>query len=98
MDSKTKPNKVTYVDAGFSRFFRRSIDNPLIPVNTLSAYARTAQQYKRDINFDNQPVAGQMADVARFGQGVIVDGSEGGKISVFDESQNQVGRMGRLDD
>lgn len=50
-----------YGDAGFSRFFRRSIDNPRQQVNNLADFARLATGNTREINFDQQQVSGNMS-------------------------------------
>ncbi len=85
-----------YGDAGFSRFFRRSIDNPAVPVANLSEYARTATQQAREINFTQSAVSGAMAGVTQIGTKISLDGIEG-RISLFDDAGNEVGRIGKLD-
>lgn len=63
-----------YGDAGFSKFFRRSIDNPSTTVSTLSEYARTATGQVRNINFDQQQVTGNIGDVVTIGD-ISIDGT-----------------------
>lgn len=86
-----------YKDAGFSAFMRRSIDNPRNPVTSLKDYARTAQQQSRAINFDNAPVSGQLSDITKVGDKITLDGTSG-RISIFDATGNEVGRIGSLTD
>lgn len=86
----------SYRDAGFSSFLRRSIDNPRTPVSSLTDYARTAQQNSRSINFDNAPVSGQLSEVTKVGNSIVLDGKEG-KISVVDDQNNENVRLGNLD-
>lgn len=87
----------TYVNAGFSRFYRRSIDNPRTPVDSLKDYGRTAQQNTTAINFDNAPVSGQLANVTKVGDKITLDGTNG-RISIFDSTGNEIGRIGSLTD
>lgn len=85
----------TYVDAGFSAFMRRSIDNPERPVTSLKDYARTAQQQTRALNFDQAQVSGNIGDILKVGKGIQLDGNVG-RISIFDSLGNEVGRIGEL--
>lgn len=87
----------TYVNAGFSAFLRRSIDNPRTPVDSLKDYARTAQQNSRSINFDNSPVSGNLSGVTKVGDKLILDGIVG-RISILDDASNEVGRIGSTSD
>lgn len=85
----------SYVDSGFSRFLRRSIDNPAVPANSLHQYASNANQQSRTINFDQQPTSGNIGDTIRVGN-IEIDGSKG-RISVYDGA-DEVVRIGELDD
>lgn len=87
----------TYKDAGFSAFLRRSIDSSPTPATTLQQYARNAQQTSRAINFDNSPTSGQLADVTRIGDGIVLDGNKG-RISIVDKEGNENVRLGNLDE
>lgn len=87
----------TYKDAGFSTFYRRSINNPERAVTSLKDYSRTATQQVREINFEQNQMSGQLADVVNVGDGIRLDGSMG-RISIFDSLGNEVGRIGELSD
>lgn len=79
----------TYKDAGFSAFYRRSIGNPERAVTSLKDYARTATQQTRTINFDQQPVSGNLSGVTKVGENIKLDGTRG-RISVYDEGDEVV--------
>lgn len=85
-----------YKDSGFSAFLRRSIDNPRSPVNSLKDYGRTAQQNTRAINFDNAPVSGQLSEITKVGDSIVLDGKNG-RISIVDDQANENVRLGSLD-
>lgn len=92
----TNEQPYTYKDAGFSAFMRRSIDNPRTAVTSLTDYARTAQQQSRSINFDNAPVSGNLSGITRVGDKIVLDGNRG-RISVNDDNQKEVVRIGDID-
>ena len=71
-----------YQQAGFSRFFRRSIDSGVAP--SLSAMSRTATQQTRNINFDQQQVTGNMSGVMRVGT-INIDGQRS-HITISDDN------------
>jgi hypothetical protein len=87
----------TYKDAGFSAFLRRSIDSPTTPAATLQQYARNAQQTTRAINFDNAPVSGQLSEITRVGDSIVLDGKNG-RIDIVDDQGNENVRLGNLDE
>lgn len=74
----------TYQHSGFSRFFRRAIDNPANPVNSLKDLARGASQQHREINYDQQNVSGNMSGVMRVGT-INIDGQKS-HITISDDN------------
>lgn len=96
MDAKTN-NRYTYTDAGYSRFYRRSIDSPASSVASLRDLARTAQTQSRAINFDSVPLSGNMSGVMKIGDTIKLDGDKG-RISIFSSQDNEVTRLGSLRD
>lgn len=80
----------SYQDSGFDKFLSRSIDD-LVQSN-LSQGGPVSQS----IAYDRNQISGQLGDVLRIGS-IELDGVKG-RISIFDESGNEVVRMGELDD
>ncbi len=80
----------SYNDAGFDGFLSRSIDdNP--QVNLDSRGPQSTQ-----MPFDRAQVSGLLGDTLRIGK-VHFDGVKG-RISIFDDNNNEVFRAGELDD
>lgn len=88
-DSK---NQHTYREAGFNRFFRRSLNSNPNAVNLKG----TATGSTRQLNFDEQQVSGSLGDILRIGR-IILDGKLG-RQSINDERNNEVLRLGDLGD
>ena len=83
----------TYRDAGFNRFFRRSINSNSGAVNLKSAGTGGGTN---QLNFDNVQVSGSLGDTLKIGR-ITLDGKIG-RQSVFDELNNEVLRLGELED
>ena len=89
-DDRNKP--YTYKDAGFNRFFRRSIGSNSDTVNLRSIPSGGGRQ----LNFDDMQVSGSLGDTLRIGR-IPLDGKLG-RISILDERDNEVLRLGDLGD
>lgn len=76
-----------YADAGFNRFFSRSIADNDSSIQTLSQRSRMATQQVRSINFDQQNVGGNMSGVMNIDK-IELNGQEG-NISIRDD-RNEV--------
>lgn len=96
MDSnRTSPNAkpYTYLTAGFNRFFSRSIGSESTSGNLLQVANMAGS---RELNFDQTPTSGNLGDIIQVG-GITIDGTKR-RISIFDETGVETGRIGRLDD
>lgn len=95
MDNQPKPFPLTYTQAGFNGFLRRSIDS-----HTASTLREASSELRMSniqaINFDHQPATGHLGSVIQVGDGVTIDGVNR-RISVFDENSTEVVRIGRRD-
>lgn len=79
-----------YTDSGFDAFLSRSIDS-VSQVNLESTGpTSTAKAYDRGQS------SGSIGDKIRVGR-IVIDGLTG-RISIFDENNNEVSRLGKLDD
>ncbi|HET8708930.1 MAG TPA: hypothetical protein VFL85_01475 [Candidatus Saccharimonadales bacterium] len=86
----------TYAQAGFNGFLNRSID---------SSNAVTLQQASSDfrkvnnpsINFDQTQTTGSLGSTIQVGDHISIDGVIG-RISVTDEGNNEVTRLGKITD
>jgi len=87
-----KDSGYTYRDAGFNRFFRRSIGSNPDAVNLKSVMRGASQQ----LNFDNAQISGSLGDVLKVGR-ITIDGKQG-RQSIFDERSNEILRLGDLGD
>lgn len=85
-------NKHTYREAGFNRFFKRSISSNPDAVNLKSVGGSGSRQ----LNFDDMQVSGSLGDTLRVGR-IHLDGKLG-RESIFDERNNEVLRLGELGD
>ena len=91
MASTAKP--FTYQDAGFNRFFRRTLtSNPQAASLRSSGGAVSSNQ----LNFDELQVSGSLGDILKVGR-IALDGKIG-RLSVADELNNEVLRLGDLGD
>lgn len=89
-DNKNGP--YTYRDAGFNRFFRRSLGSDPNTVTLKSIPGGGGRQLK----FDDLQVSGSLGDTLRIGR-IPLDGKLG-RISILDERDNEVLRLGDLGD
>lgn len=78
-----------YVDAGFDSFLSRSVDN-LSQLNLDSQGPASTQT-----RYDSSQASGAIGDSIRVGR-ILIDGTSG-RISIYDEIGNEVGRIGELD-
>lgn len=84
----------SYTGVGFNRFFRRSISSNQ-NATTLSN-SQPVNNGNNQINFDSQQVSGALGDIFRIGK-INLDGKEA-RISLFDERNNEIMRLGKLGD
>lgn len=91
-NNPTSPtNPYTYLDAGFNRFFQRSIDsNP--STGNLTQQSNLAGS--KSINFDMYSTSGSLGDKIQVG-GVVIDGTNR-RIVIKDESGQEVGWIGNI--
>lgn len=75
-----------YETAGFNSFLSR----PLVSLEGTPVQAPT-----RQVNFDQAQVTGALGDTLRIGN-ILLDGVAG-RISVFDDNNNESVRIGELD-
>jgi hypothetical protein len=80
-----------YNTAGFDKFFVR---NHTGPVNQSADV--TMVPPSTAIPFDRGQQSGSFGNIVRFGN-VFIDGVKG-RISIYDENQREVARIGELDD
>lgn len=73
------PNTHDYQDAGFNRFYRRSLGSSADSASLNSL----PPSNNRGINFDNSQISGAMGDNVRVG--TIVLNGKIGRISVFED-------------
>lgn len=79
-----------YTDAGFDGFLSRSIDD-LSQIN-LDSQGPTSTS----IRYDSAQVSGMLGDTLQVGK-IKIDGVMG-RLSIFDDNGNEVGRIGNIDD
>ena len=85
------PSPYTYLDAGFNRFFSRSLGAN--PANgNLMAMSNGAGSNM--LNFDQMRTSGSLGDKIQVG-GVIIDGTNR-RIVIIDESGQEVGWVGNI--
>lgn len=82
-----------YTSSGFSEFLTRSIDDSINAPN-LDAVASSTQLSSREVNYDQSPTTGALGSVIRIGN-IQIDGVTG-RISIFDDNNNEVTRIGAL--
>lgn len=91
--NKQTSNPYTYLDAGFNRFFARSIDSNPANGNLLSMSNGAGSNM---LNFDQMRTSGSLGDKIQVG-GVIIDGTNR-RIAIIDESGQEVGWIGKITD
>lgn len=84
----------SYTGVGFNRFFRRTIISD--PNATTLSNSQSIVKNNNQMNFDSQQVSGSLGDILRVGK-INLDGKEA-RISLFDERNSEVLRIGKLGD
>lgn len=87
----SKDSNWDYQSAGFNRFFRRTLGSDPLTTDLKTLPNKPTQ---RQINFDNNQVSGAMGDTFRLGL-ITLDGKIG-RVSTFDQRNNEVVRLGDL--
>lgn len=85
------PREFDYLSAGFDQYLTRSIDG-LIPFTLGNAEPRPNMQ---QIAFDRMQSTGSLGDKVMVGRFIRLDGTLG-RIAIFDEQDNEIGRIGDL--
>ena len=91
MASTAKP--YSYQEAGFNRFFRRTLGSNAQAVSLRSSSSATSSN---QLNFDELQVSGSLGDTLKIG--LITLNGKLGRQSVYDELGNEVLRLGKLED
>lgn len=79
-----------YTNSGFDGFLSRSIDStPQINLDSQGPVSTS-------IRYDSAQVSGSLGNTLQVGK-VHIDGVSG-RISIFDDNDNEVGRIGNIDD
>lgn len=81
----------SYIDAGFSPFLIRSIDDS----GQTNLGQVEAIQVNRELNYDQSPTTGQLGAITRIGN-IVLDGVKG-RITILDDNQNEVVWIGDID-
>ena len=84
----------SYVDAGFSTFLTRSIDDTAAV--TLGDMSTQALSTNREINYDQSQTTGSLGSSTRIGN-IDLDGVKG-RITIFDENNREVVWIGNIGD
>lgn len=87
----TREEPYDYTNAGFDKFFTRSVD-----VFGAQSADASSPVYSTAIPFDRGQQSGSFGNIVRFGN-VQIDGVKG-RISIYDENNREVARIGELDD
>lgn len=83
----------TYREAGFNRFFHRSLSSNAQATSLRSASVAPSNN---QLNFDNMQVSGSLGDTLKIGL-ITLDGKIG-RQSVHDKMNSEVLRLGDLGD
>jgi len=83
-------DKLTYEDAGYNRFFRRTLNSNPGELR-LKDVGASRQYAPRDINFDALQTSGALGDKIKVGN-VTIDGNIG--VRMHDAEGNEVVRIG----
>ena len=93
MQNKPISNPYSYLEAGFNKFFDRSL-NSNVQVNNLRQMSSTAGS--RTINFDTYSTSGSLGDKIQVG-GIVIDGTNR-RIVIKDETNTtDTGWIGNLE-
>mgnify|MGYP001002121073 CR=1 FL=1 len=85
----------TYEDAGYNRFFRRTLSSNISEKSLKNVGA--ARAYKpQDLNFDDRQASGSLGDVIRVGSSIELNG-QAERISIKDTEGNEVTRLGNME-
>lgn len=85
-------NRYTYESAGFNGFLQRSIDMSKDSPSLDASQSGSSKQ----LDLDRMQATGGFGDTVTIGN-IKLDGV-GGKISIFDDNNNEVARLGKIDD
>lgn len=91
--SVAQPND--YEEAGYNRFFRRTLSSNASERSLKNVGAARAYQ-PQDINFDGRQTSGSLGDVIRVGKSIELDGAQT-RISLKDGEGNEVVRLGDVE-
>ena len=91
--SQESSQDYSYRDAGFNRFFRRTLNSNSGAINLKSVSTGAGSN---QLNFDNAQVSGSLGDLLQIGR-ISLDGKIG-RQSIRDELGNEVLRLGELED
>lgn len=83
---------MSYLDAGFNKFFSRSI---VANKDIMTLHQATVVSGPSEINFDRVQTSGSLGDKIQVG-GIIIDGTNR-RIVIQDENGIAVGWIGNLD-
>lgn len=93
MQNSQTSNPYSYLEAGFNKFFDRSL-NSNVRVNNLRQMSSTAGS--RTINFDTYATSGSLGDKIQVG-GIVIDGTNR-RIVIKDETNTtDTGWIGNLE-
>lgn len=93
MQNSQTSNPYSYLEAGFNKFFDRSL-NSNVNVNSLQQLSTTSGS--NNINFDNFSTSGSLGDKIQVG-GIVIDGTNR-RIVIKDETNTtDTGWIGNLE-
>lgn len=93
MQNNPTSNPYSYLEAGFNKFFDRSL-NSNVNVNSLRQMSSTAGS--KSINFDTYSTSGSLGDKIQVG-GIVIDGTNR-RIVIKDETNtSDTGWIGNLE-
>lgn len=88
--------KLSYEDAGYNRFFRRTIaSNPT--ETTLSNVGKNRSFQNQELKFDQRQTSGSLGDIVRVGESIELNGPAE-RISLRDKERQEVIRLGNGED
>ena len=87
--------KMSYEDAGYNGFFRRTLaSNPT--ETSLKNVGANRTHRPQGINFDGSQASGSLGDVIQVGNSIELNGP-GERISIKDSERNEVVRLGNME-
>lgn len=84
---------LNYEDAGYNRFFRRTL-NSNVSERSLKNVGAARMYNSQDINFDGSQTSGSVGDMFRV-KNVTIDGNIG--LKIHDPEGNEVVRVGNME-